>query len=205
MSFDAGPINDLVAQLKRLPGIGEKNATRIAYYILRLTDEDARQFADAVTGVKERIRLCEKCFNLTDVQPCKICAGAGRDHSTICVVEQPPDVAAFERIGAYQGVYHVLHGALSPLDNVGPDAIRIAELMDRAKSDQVREIILATNPNREGEATAHYIADALKACGVKVSRIAHGVPAGSELEYADSVTLGLALKGRNAMDEGGGD
>ena len=203
MSFDAGPINDLVAQLKRLPGIGEKNATRIAYHILRLTDEDARQFASAITGVKERIRLCEKCFNLTDVQPCRICANAGRDQSVICVVEQPPDVAAFERIGAYEGVYHVLHGALSPLDNVGPDAIRITELIERANSDEVKEIILATNPNREGEATAHYIAEALKTCDVKVSRIAHGVPAGSELEYADSVTLGLALKGRSSMKKSG--
>ncbi len=201
MSFDAGPINDLVTQLKRLPGIGEKNATRIAYYILRLTDDDARLFAEAIIGVKERIRLCEKCFNLTDTQPCRICASANRDHSVICVIEQPPDVAAFERIGSYQGVYHVLHGALSPLDNVGPDAIRIAELITRAKSDEVQEIILATNPNREGEATAHYLAEALESCDVKVSRIAHGVPAGSELEYADSVTLGLALKGRGLMNK----
>ncbi|MCB9489726.1 MAG: recombination protein RecR [Deltaproteobacteria bacterium] len=195
MSFDPGPIDDLVKHLSRLPGIGEKTATRLAYFILKQSTEDVRALAEALVGVKERIALCERCFNLTDTQPCRICADATRDQAVICVVEQPPDVAAFEKAGAYNGVYHVLHGALSPLDQVGPEALHLAELVERVKSG-AGEVVIATNPNREGEATAHYIADMLRPLGVKISRIAHGVPVGSEVEYADSVTLGLALSGR---------
>lgn len=197
--MDAAPINDLVKELSRLPGVGEKTATRMAYHILRAPQDQARRLADAIVGVKERISLCESCFNLTDVQPCRICADPKRDPSCLCVVEQPPDVIAFERSGSYRGLYHVLHGALSPLDDVGPESIRIAELILRAKEDRVEEVVLATNPNREGEATSHYIAEALRSTTVKVSRIAHGVPAGSEVEYADAVTLDLALKGRREI------
>jgi len=196
MPIDAGPISELVARLSLLPGIGEKTATRLAYYILKMPDDAARQLAGAIVGVKEKISLCGVCFNLTDVQPCRICRDANRDRTTVCVVEQPPDLAAFEKIGSYKGLYHVLHGALSPLDDIGPESIRIAELVERVRSGEVGEVVIATNPNREGEATAHYIAEALRPFPAKITRIAHGVPAGSEVEYADSVTLGLALSGR---------
>lgn len=196
MAAGAGPIQDLVAQLSRLPGIGEKTATRLSYFILKLPDAEARQLAESIIAVKERISLCKVCFNLTDIQPCRLCIDEARDHAIICVVEQPPDVGAFEKIGAYKGIYHVLHGALSPLDEVGPESLRIAELVERIRNGSVKEVVIATNPNREGEATAHYLADILRSFDVKISRIAHGVPAGSEVEYADSVTLGLALSGR---------
>ncbi len=196
MPTDAGPIDELVAQLARLPGIGEKTATRLAYHILKQPEDLTRALTDAITGVKARISFCEVCFNLTDVQPCRICQNAGRDASVLCVVQQPPDLTAFEKTGAFRGLYHVLHGALAPLDDVGPEDLHIAELVERAKNGVVKEIIIATNPNREGEATAHYLAEVLAPMPVKVTRIAHGVPAGSEVEYADAVTLGLALKGR---------
>lgn len=196
MAASAGPIAELVEQLARLPGVGEKTATRLAYHILKMSIEDARRLAEAVIGVKERIALCETCFNLTDIQPCAICRDPNRDAATVCVVEQPPDLAAFEKTGQFKGVYHILHGALSPLDDVGPESIHLAELVERARSGRVSEIIIATNPNKEGEATAHYLAQVLHEFPVRLTRIAHGVPAGSEVEYADAVTLGLAMSGR---------
>lgn len=196
MSGFAGPIRELVEQLARLPGIGEKTATRLAYHILKMNAEDAKRLAGAITGVKERIALCERCFQLTDIQPCEICRDESRDHTMVCVVEQPPDVAAFEKTGQYRGVYHVLHGTLSPLDDIGPEALRLAELVERVRGGAVTEIVLATNPNKEGESTAHYIAEVLHELPVRVTRIAHGVPVGSEVEYADAVTLGLAMTGR---------
>ncbi|MBZ0274475.1 recombination mediator RecR [bacterium] len=192
-------MRDLAARLSRLPGIGAKSAARLSHHILKMPEEEARALAEAIANIKSRIALCEVCFNLTDVQPCAICADPNRDQAIVCVVEQPADVNAFEKTADYKGVYHVLHGALSPLEDIGPESLRIAELIERLRGGQVREAIIATNPNREGEATAHYLAEALRPLGVRVTRIAHGVPAGSELEYADAVTLGFALSGRREL------
>jgi len=199
MLFDEGPIQELISRLTRLPGIGRKSGERLALFILRADPEEVKALADAMQQVKERIGLCEKCFNLTDVQPCRICADPTREASQLCVVEQPVDIVALEKSGAYHGLYHVLHGALSPLDNVGPEDLRLTELLARIDAGGIREIILATNPNREGEATASYLAELLAARPVEVTRIAHGVPVGSDLEYADSVTLKLSLEGRRKI------
>ncbi|MDP8256209.1 MAG: recombination mediator RecR [Candidatus Alcyoniella australis] len=193
------PIRNLVREFSRLPGIGAKSATRLAYHLLSTSDEGAKRLADAIIELRQRIGLCEVCFQLTDVNPCATCSDQARDHSLICVVEQPPDVSAIERSSQYRGMYHVLHGSISPLDDVGPDELKIAELIKRASSPDVTEVILATNPTKEGEATAVYIADKLSSIDVRVTRIAHGIPVGGEVEYTDSATLGLALGGRREM------
>ena len=193
------PLAQLIEQLRTLPGIGAKTATRLAYHILDMDMERAHRLAAAITGAKEKIGFCSVCFNLTDSDPCAICMAEKRDHTTICVVEQPQDVAAMERMNDYDGVYHVLHGALSPLEGVGPNDIRIRELVLRAGKENVQEIIVATNPNVEGEATAMYIAKLLKPMGIRVTRIAHGLPVGGDLEYADEVTLSRAMENRREI------
>ena len=193
------PLAQLIEQLRALPGIGAKTATRLAYHILDMDMERAHRLAAAITGAKEKIGFCSVCFNLTDSDPCAICMAEKRDHTTICVVEQPQDVAAMERMNDYDGVYHVLHGALSPLEGVGPNDIRIRELVLRAGKENVQEVIVATNPNVEGQATAMYIAKLLKPMGIRVTRIAHGLPVGGDLEYADEVTLSRAMENRREI------
>ena len=192
------PIQRLIQRLARLPGIGEKTATRLAFHILRAPEVQARELAQAVLEVREKIRLCSACCNLTEADPCAICGDARRDAHTLCVVAQPTDVLAVERSGDYRGRYHVLHGVLSPLDGVGPEDLRIAELLRRL-SGEVTEVILATSPNVEGEATAMYLARLVKPLGPRVTRIASGVPIGGELEYVDQVTLSRAIEGRHEL------
>jgi recombination protein RecR len=194
------PIQRLILRLGRLPGIGEKTATRLAFHILRAPEAHARELAHAILEVREKVRLCSTCCNLTEDDPCAICRDARRDDHVICVVAQPTDLLAVERAGQYRGRYHVLHGVLSPLDGVGPDDLRIGELLRRvAALESGSEVILATSPNVEGEATAMYLARLLKPSGVRVSRIASGVPIGGELEYVDQVTLARALEGRREI------
>lgn len=190
------PLAKLIEHFRTLPGIGTKTAVRLAYHVLDMDARQARALADAIIEAKEKIGFCNTCFDLSDRNPCAICASERRDHKTICVVEQPQDVAAMERMHDYKGVYHVLHGALSPLEGIGPENLRIRELLNRLSGDEVQEVIMATNPNVEGEATAMYVARLLKPLGVKVTRIAHGLPVGGDLEYADEVTLAKALENR---------
>ncbi|WP_295919926.1 recombination mediator RecR [Anaerovibrio lipolyticus] len=190
------PLAELIEHFRALPGIGNKTAVRLAYHVLDMDMEKARGLAGAIMRAKEKIGYCKVCFNLSDEDPCHICKSEDRDHSVICVVEQPQDVAAMERMRDFKGVYHVLHGALSPLEGVGPENLKIKELLNRLHDDRVKEIIMATNPNVEGEATAMYIAKLLKPIGVKVTRIAHGLPVGGDLEYADEVTLSRAMENR---------
>lgn len=190
------PLAELIEHFRALPGIGNKTAVRLAYHVLDMDRDRAQALAGAIMKAKEKIGYCQICFNLSDVNPCRVCSSDKRDHSVICVVEQPQDVAAMERMRDFNGVYHVLHGALSPLEGVGPDALRIKELLERLRGDSVKEIIMATNPNVEGEATAMYIAKLVKPIGVKVTRIAHGLPVGGDLEYADEVTLSRAMENR---------
>ena len=190
------PLAELIEHFRALPGIGNKTAVRLAYHVLDMDMEKARGLAGAIMRAKEKIGYCKVCFNLSDEDPCHICKSEARDHSVICVVEQPQDVAAMERMRDFKGVYHVLHGALSPLEGVGPENLKIKELLNRLHDDRVKEIIMATNPNVEGEATAMYIAKLLKPIGVKVTRIAHGLPVGGDLEYADEVTLSRAMEKR---------
>lgn len=194
------PLAKLVEHFRRLPGIGQKSAARLAYHILTLDRQQAESFAQAIVEAREKIGYCSQCFSLTDTDPCYICRSENRDHSLICVVEEPQDVAAMERTREYKGLYHVLHGALSPLDGVGPDQIRIKELLARLRSDAVKEIILATNPDVEGEATAMYLSKLLKPLGLSVTRIGHGLPMGGDLEFADEVTLSKALENRREID-----
>lgn len=191
----AGPIARLVQQLGKLPGIGEKTAARLAFHILRASSDDAAALAAAIAEVKQKIRFCGVCCDLTDRDPCGICADARRDTGVVCVVAQPQDVVALERAAGFRGRYHVLHGVLSPLDGIGPDDLRIAELVKRCASG-VEEVILATSPSVEGEATAIYIAKLIRPLGIRTTRIATGVPMGGELEYADQVTLARAIQGR---------
>jgi recombination protein RecR len=193
------PIQRLILRLGRLPGIGEKTATRLAFHILRSPEAQARELAQAIVEVREKIRLCSICCNLTERDPCAICSDSRRDESVVCVVAQPTDLLAIERSGQYRGRYHVLHGVLAPLDGVGPDDLRIAELLRRVETHKMSEVILATSPNVEGEATAMYIAKLVKPLGVRTTRIASGVPIGGELEYVDQVTLTRALEGRREM------
>lgn len=199
MQYNVSALQELIDQFARLPGIGRKTAQRLAFHVLALSDEQAQQFADTVVKAKKTIHLCKVCQNMTDKEVCNICANEVRDKTTVCVVEDAQDVMAFERTREYGGVYHVLHGALSPLDGVGPDKLKIKELMARMSDGEVKEVIMATNPTVEGEATASYISRLLKPMGVKVSRLAYGVPVGGDLEYADEVTLTRALEGRNEI------
>jgi recombination protein RecR len=194
------PLNKLINELSKLPGIGGKTAQRLAFHILSLSDREAEELAQAIVSAKKNLRYCSECGNLTDQEKCLICSDPARDRSVICVVETPQDVMAMERIREYRGLYHVLHGAISPAEGIGPNDINLKSLITRLQaSDEVREIIIATNPNIEGEATAMYISRLLKPAGIKVTRIAHGIPVGGDLEYADEVTLLKAIEGRREL------
>ena len=200
----AGPVQDLIDQLARLPGIGPKSAQRVAFHLLKTTEQEARLLADAIVTVKEKVRLCTVCFNVADQEVCEYCRDSRRDHSVICVVQEPPDIVAIERTREYRGVYHVLQGAISPIEGIGPEDLRVAELLERLRADAdgvrpVTEVIVATNPNTEGSATAMYIAGLITPLGVTVTRLASGLPVGGDLEYADEVTLGRALEGRRPI------
>jgi recombination protein RecR len=188
----------LIEELSKLPGVGTKTAQRLAFYIINMDKRDVESLADAIIEAKETIKYCSVCGNLTDTDPCVICSNTARDRSTICVVQEPKDVIAMERTKEYKGLYHVLHGAISPMLGIGPDDIKIKELLSRM-NEEVKEVIIATNPNVEGEATAMYIARLIKPLGIKVSRIAHGIPVGGDIEYADEVTLLKALEGRREI------
>lgn len=197
--MDPKPLSHLTDLLARLPGIGKKGASKLALHLLGRTDAEVSDLANALMELKANIKLCDICFGLTDTQPCPICADENRDHRLLCVVSSPSDVTSIEKTGAFKGVYHVLHGTLSPMDGMGPESIRLRELIHRVESEEFAEVILATSPTREGEASASYIAELLSGKGVKVTRIAHGVPMGSLLEYADEVTLTHALSGRREV------
>ena len=199
MSRYAEPIARLIEELKKLPGVGTKSAQRYAFHLLRSSDEDATALADAVRGLKTSLRLCSICNNVTDVDPCTYCASPSRNQRLVCVVEEPTNVAAVERTQTYQGVYHVLHGTLSPLHGVGPDQLRAGNLIRRVEHGEVDEVILATSPTLEGEATADWLAGVLRGFTVRISRIATGVPAGSDIEYADEVTMARAIEGRRVI------
>jgi recombination protein RecR len=196
--FD-GAIADLIGELGRLPGVGPKSAQRIAFHILQAEAQDVRQLADAMIAVKEKVRFCIDCGNVSEEERCKVCLDARRDRSMICVVEEPKDVVAVERTREYRGIYHVLGGAISPIDGIGPDDLRIRELMTRLADGTVNEVVIATDPNLEGEATATYLARLLSPLGMTVSRLASGLPVGGDLEYADEVTLGRAFAGRRQV------
>jgi len=195
----AEPMARLIEELKKLPGVGTKSAQRFAFHILRSTDEDAAALAEAVYGLKASLRLCSICNNVTDVDPCAYCTSPTRNQRLVCVVEEPTSIAAVERARGYQGVYHVLHGTLSPLHGVGPDQLRTGTLLARAERGELDEVILATSPTLEGEATANWLASALREYKVRITRIATGVPAGSDIEYADEVTMASAMEGRREL------
>src|SRR5579863_8379751 len=195
----AGPLARLIDELKRLPGVGQKSAQRIAFHLERAAREDAERLAAAIVDVKDKIRLCSVCQNLTEQDPCDYCSDPGRDPAVVCVVETPYNVIAVEKTREFHGLYHVLHGALSPLRGIGPDQLRLKGLLERLKSGKIQELIVATNPNVEGEATAIYLSKLIKPLGVKVSRIAMGIPVGSELEFADEVTMLKAIEGRREI------
>mgnify|MGYP000888937308 CR=1 FL=1 len=199
MQYYIPAIANLIEQFAKLPGIGQKTAQRLAFQVLSMPQEQAQEFADAILDAKRSIHTCPVCQNLTDEEMCPICADETRDHSTICVVAEPRDVIAMERSREYTGVYHVLHGVISPLNHVGPDDIRIRELLARLQDGSVQEVIMATNPDTEGEATAMYIAKLIKPLGIKTTRLAYGLPVGSSLEYADETTLYRAMAGRGEM------
>ncbi|NMB27295.1 MAG: recombination protein RecR [Tissierellia bacterium] len=199
MDYYALPIGNLIEQLSKLPGIGRKTAQRLAFYILEMEPLEAEKLALAITNAKEEIKYCSVCCNLTDRDPCYICSDDRRDKSTICVVEGAKDIIAMERTREFKGLYHVLHGVISPMENIGPNEIRIKELLDRVYNDKLKEIILAINPTVEGEATSLYIAKLLKPLGVKITRIAHGIPVGGDLEYFDEVTLSKAMENRREL------
>ena len=199
MKFFAPPVERLIEEFARLPGIGQKTAQRMAFYVLDMPKEDAQRFADAIMQAKNTVFTCKICQNLTDSEICPICSNPNRDPSVICVVADPRDVLAFERTREFNGLYHVLHGVISPMNHVGPDDIRIRELLQRVADTDVREVIIATNPDTEGEATAMYLARLLKPFGVTVTRLAYGIPVGGHLEYIDEVTLMRALEGRRQI------
>ncbi len=194
-----GPIQDLIDELSRLPGVGPKSAQRLAFHLVKVSPQEARRLAETIVAAKERVSFCKECFSLAEGDLCRICRDPSRDPTMICVVEESKDQAAIEKAGVIKGRYHVLGGAISPLDGIGPDDLRVQELLDRVHRNGVSEVILATNPNLEGNATAMYVAGLLKATGVKVTRLASGLPVGGDLEYADEVTLGQALEGRRDM------
>lgn len=195
----AGPIQELVDELGRLPGVGPKSAQRIAFHLLEVSKEEALRLAASIAEVKDRIRLCERCFNVAESELCAVCSDTRRDLSIVCVVEDPRDVVAVERTREFHGLYHVLGGALNPIDGIGPEQLRVRDLLERLSDDGIVEVILCTNPNLEGEATAMYLARLLSPLGIRVTRIASGLPVGGDLEYADELTLGRALVGRREM------
>ncbi|MBN2898601.1 MAG: recombination protein RecR [Clostridia bacterium] len=199
MSTFPRPVAQLIEELSRLPGIGSKSAQRLAFHLLNVTEDDAVRLSESILEARRKIKYCSKCFNMTDVDPCVICANAKRDNKLICIVESPKDVIAMERTKEYNGLYHVLHGAISPIDGVGPEDIRLRELLIRLQSEPVEEVILATNPTIEGEATAMYISKLLSATDILVTRLAHGIPVGGDIEFADEVTLAKALSGRRKL------
>jgi recombination protein RecR len=199
MKHYAKPLSNLIGELSKLPGIGGKTAQRLAFHILSQDDKDAFALAEAIMDAKKNMKYCSICGNLTDVDPCSICSDPVRDQSVICVVESPRDVSAMERIKEFQGLYHVLHGAISTMDGIGPEDINLKQLIVRLQQNDIKEVILATNPNIEGEATAMFTARLIKPAGIKVTRIAHGVPVGGDLEYADEITLSKAMEGRREL------
>jgi recombination protein RecR len=196
----AGPVQDLIDELGRLPGVGPKSAQRIAFHLLKLPKEDAVRLARSITEVKERITFCARCFNISEGPQCSICADERRDATVVCVVEEPRDIVAVEKTREYRGRYHVLMGAISPIEGIGPDQLKIRELLARIDAEGITEVILCTNPNIEGDATAMYLASLLKPLPIKVTRIASGLPVGGDLEYADELTLGRALEGRREVE-----
>jgi recombination protein RecR len=199
MTAYAKPIDHLIDALTRLPGIGKKTASRLAFHILRSSSSEAQELARAILDVKEKIRLCSICFNLTDEDPCRICQDERRAGEILCVVEGPNDLIAIENTGGFNGRYHVLHGAISPLEGIGPDHLKMKELLERLRKEKISEVILANNPTVEGGATALYLVDLIKPLGIKVTRIAYGIPMGSEIEYSDGMTLSKALEGRREI------
>jgi recombination protein RecR len=196
----APPVQSLIDELGRLPGVGPKSAQRIAFHLLKLPEEDASRLARAITEAKEKVSFCRRCFNVCEGEQCGICLDQRRDSTVVCVVEEPRDVVAVEKTGEFRGRYHVLQGAISPLEGIGPDQIRVRELLTRLGNEEIAEVILCTNPNIEGEATAMYLARLLKPLGIRVTRIASGLPVGGDLEYADELTLGRALEGRRELE-----
>ena len=199
MSYYSPSIEKLIESFEKLPSIGNKTAARLAFYILDRPEEEVKEFVDAIINAKKNLKYCSKCFNISDTDPCEICSNPRRDESVICVVEDVKDVVAMERTHEFNGLYHVLHGSISPMNGVGPDDIKIKELLSRLMDGTVKELILATNPRVEGEATAMYISKLVKPMGIKVTRIAHGIPVGGDLEYTDEVTLSKALEGRREL------
>jgi len=200
VSVYAGPVQDLIDELGRLPGVGPKSAQRIAFHLLKLPTEDALRIATAIAVVKERVSFCTICFNVSEGDACGICSDTRREAKVVCVVEEPRDIVAVEKTGEYRGRYHVLQGAISPIEGIGPDQLRVKELLARIEPEGIEEVILCTNPNIEGEATAMYLGRLLKPLGIRVTRIASGLPVGGDLEYADELTLGRALEGRRDVD-----
>lgn len=194
------PIAKLIDAFTRLPGIGPKTAARLAFHVLRMKEDDVIDFAKALVSVKRNLFYCSVCCNITDTDPCRICQDKSRDNTVICIVQETKDLVAIERMKDFQGQYHVLHGAISPMEGIGPDEIRIAELLRRLSDERIQELILATNPNIEGEATAMYLSRLIKPFGIRITRIAHGLPVGGDLEYADEVTLSKALEGRREIN-----
>ncbi len=199
MSYYSPSIEKLIEAFEKLPSIGNKTAARLAFYMLDQSEEEINEFVTSIVDAKHNLKYCSKCYNISDTDPCSICSNPARDNSTICVVEDVRDVIAMERTHEFKGVYHVLHGSISPMNGIGPDEIRIKELLARLMDGKVKEIILATNPKVEGEATAMYISKLVKPLGIKVTRIAHGIPVGGDLEYTDEVTLSRALEGRREL------
>ncbi len=199
MAFQTAPLETLIEQLERLPSIGHKSATRLAFHLLRASSEEANALVEAITNAREQIRECSVCCNLADSELCPVCAAEGRDRRTICVVEEPQDVGAFERTREYHGLYHVLHGTISPMEGIGPDKLRIRELLYRVANEDITEVIMATNPTVEGEATAMYIGKLLAPFNIRITRLAYGIPVGGDLEYADEITLRRSLEGRSAL------
>lgn len=199
MNLYGNPVSRLIEELSKLPGIGGKSAQRLAFFIINMPKENVESLAQAITEAKERIRYCSVCCNLTDSEICPVCSDGKRNKNIIMVVEDPRDMAAYERTREFRGLYHIIHGAISPINGIGPGELKIKELLERLKDEEIEEIIIATNPNVEGEATAMYLSRIIKPLGIKVSRIAHGVPVGGDLEYVDEVTLSRALEGRQPM------
>ena len=200
MTLYAGPVQDLIDELGRLPGVGPKSAQRIAFHLLKLPKDDALRLATAIAVVKDKVAFCQTCFNISEGDRCGICNDPRRESTVVCVVEEPRDIVAVEKTGEFKGRYHVLQGAISPIEGIGPDQLRVKELLTRIEPEGIEEIILCTNPNIEGEATAMYLGRLIKPLGLKVTRIASGLPVGGDLEYADEVTLGRALEGRREVD-----